>query len=54
MPSATAGLLVKRLLPEWASMVVGIPLVLGLYGWLIWRRGFGPEDRVLFRKQVDS
>ena len=54
VPSATAGLLVKRLLPEWASMVVGIPLVLGLYGWLIWRRGFGPEDRVLFRKQVDS
>ena len=40
------------LLPQWAQMVFGIPLILGVYGWLIWTRGFGPEDRVLFTRKV--
>jgi O-antigen/teichoic acid export membrane protein len=43
------GQLVIRL-PEWAELVFGIPAILGAYGWIIWRRGFGPEDRVLFRR----
>ncbi len=37
-------------LPEWAELAFGIPAILGSYGWVIWRRGFGPEDRILFRK----
>ena len=37
---------------EWAELVIGIPLILGTYGYVIWRRGFGPEDRVLFRKNI--
>jgi hypothetical protein len=37
-------------LPEWAELLVGIPAILLAYGAVIWRRGFGPEDRVLFRK----
>jgi len=36
-------------LPEWAELAFGIPAILGVYGWVIWRRGFGPEDRELFR-----
>ena len=40
------------LLPQWAQLVFGIPAILGLYGWLIWTRGFGPEDRVLFTRKV--
>jgi O-antigen/teichoic acid export membrane protein len=40
------------LLPQWAQLVIGIPAILGLYGWLIWTRGFGPEDRVLFTRKV--
>jgi len=40
------------LLPEWAELVFGIPALLGIYGWLIWTRGFGPEDRVLFTRKV--
>lgn len=36
-------------LPEWAEIAVGLPAILGVYGWVIWRRGFGPEDRALFR-----
>ncbi|MBK5264356.1 MAG: lipopolysaccharide biosynthesis protein, partial [Alphaproteobacteria bacterium] len=37
-------------IPEWAELMLGIPLILGVYGWMIWSRGFGPEDRELFRK----
>ena len=36
-------------LPEWAELLFGIPVILGLYGWIIWHRGFGEEDRELFR-----
>jgi O-antigen/teichoic acid export membrane protein len=39
-------------LPEWAELVFGIPMILGAYGWVIWRWGFGPEDRVLFTRQL--
>jgi O-antigen/teichoic acid export membrane protein len=40
------------LLPEWAELAIGIPVLLGIYGWIIWTRGFGPEDRVLFTRKV--
>jgi O-antigen/teichoic acid export membrane protein len=36
-------------LPEWAELIVGVPLILTAYGWLIWTRGFGPADRALLR-----
>jgi O-antigen/teichoic acid export membrane protein len=39
-------------LPEWIELSLGIPAILGVYGYVIWRRGFGPEDRVLFKKQA--
>ena len=38
-------------LPEWAELAFGIPAILGVYGWIIWTRGFGPEDRVLFSRR---
>jgi O-antigen/teichoic acid export membrane protein len=41
-------------LPEWAELIFGIPAILFAYGWVIWRRGFGPEDRVLFRRTADA
>ena len=37
-------------LPEWAELAIGIPAILIAYGWVIWRYGFGEDDRVLFRK----
>jgi O-antigen/teichoic acid export membrane protein len=43
---------VATLLPEWMELLLGIPAVLGTYSWIIWKRGFGAEDKVLFRKQV--
>ena len=39
-------------LPEWAELAFGIPAILLAYGWVIWRRGFGPEDRVLFKRDM--
>ena len=38
---------------EWIELAIGVPALLGLYGAVIWRWGFGPEDRVLFRKNAD-
>lgn len=37
-------------LPEWAELIIGVPVILGAYGWVIWTKGFGEADRVLFRK----
>lgn len=37
-------------LPEWAELAIGIPAILAAYGWMIWRFGFGEDDRMLFRK----
>lgn len=53
--AAAAAVLVGQLvvlLPEWVQLAFGIPAILGVYGWLIWTRGFGPEDRVLFTRKV--
>lgn len=36
---------------EWAELVFGVATILGVYGLVIWRWGFGPDDRALFRKQ---
>jgi hypothetical protein len=52
LPAFAVGFVAKHTLPEWAAMVLGIPAILGVYVWIIWHKGFGPEDRVLFRKNV--
>ncbi len=35
--------------PEWGELTLGIPAILLSYGYVIWRKGFTAEDRVLFR-----
>jgi O-antigen/teichoic acid export membrane protein len=50
-PAIVVGWLATRL-PEWLELIVGIPAILGVYCWVIWKRGFGPEDRVLFRRNL--
>jgi O-antigen/teichoic acid export membrane protein len=37
------------LLPEWAELLFGIPAILVAFGYVLWTRGFGPEDRELFK-----
>ena len=41
-------------LPEWAELSLGVPAILAIYCWVIWNKGFGPEDRVLFRKSAKA
>jgi O-antigen/teichoic acid export membrane protein len=36
-------------LPEWAELGFGVPLILAIYAYIIWTKGFGPDDRALFR-----
>lgn len=50
-PAVLVGAAMK-LTPEWFELAVGVPAILGVYGLVIWKRGFGPEDRMLFRKQT--
>ncbi len=53
-PATLVGYLVTYL-PEWAELALGVPAILATYGYVIWKRGFGPEDRVLFsRKKAKS
>ena len=50
-PAVVVGFLAS-MLPEWAELLFGIPAILFTYGYVIWHKGFGPEDRVLFRKNI--
>lgn len=53
-PAVVLGWVFTRYLPEWTELVIGIPAILVVYGWVIWHKGFGPEDRVLFRRNVGA
>lgn len=50
-PAVVVGFAATQL-PEWAELIIGIPAILFTYGYVIWHKGFGPEDRVLFRKNI--
>ena len=54
VPASALGWAATRFLPEWAELVFGIPAILALYCWIVWIKGFGHEDRVLFRKARPS
>ena len=36
-------------MPHTAQLLFGIPLIFATFGYVIWTRGFGREDRMLFR-----
>ena len=50
-PAVVVGFL-ATLLPEWAELIFGIPAILAVYLFVIWKRGFGEEERGLFRKNI--
>jgi O-antigen/teichoic acid export membrane protein len=49
-----AGAVVRFLLPETWQLVVGVPLILVAFFAVLWTKGFGPEDRELFRLRKDE
>ncbi len=36
--------------PQWTELALGIPAVLGVFGWIVWKFAFREDDRALFRK----
>ena len=42
------------LLPEWAELLLGIPAILLAFGAVLWTKGFGPQDRELFRMKKEE
>ena len=55
--AAAAGTVVGYLctfLPEWAELLFGIPATLVAFGAVLWTKGFGPEDRELFRMRKEE
>jgi O-antigen/teichoic acid export membrane protein len=45
---------VRWLLPETLQLVVGVPAILAAFFSILWIKGFGPEDRELFRLKKDE
>ena len=43
------GIPVRLFLPEFWQLIVGIPAIMAAFGIVVWTKGFGPEDRELFR-----
>ena len=39
---------------EWLELLAGIPAILGAFGAILWVKGFGPEDRELFRMKKED
>lgn len=43
------GIPVHLFVPEALQLIVGVPAILAAFGAILWTKGFGPEDRELFR-----
>jgi len=43
------GAAVRYFLPEFLQLILGVPAILVGFGAILWTKGFGPEDRELFR-----
>jgi hypothetical protein len=48
------GVPVRYFLPETLQLIVGIPAILAAFGAVLWTKGFGPEDRELFRMRKED
>ncbi|MBS0254002.1 MAG: oligosaccharide flippase family protein [Proteobacteria bacterium] len=54
VPAAMVGWAANAWLPEWAEIAFGIPAILATYCGVIWTWGFGPDDRVLLRRDAGA
>jgi O-antigen/teichoic acid export membrane protein len=55
--AAAAAMVVGQLvilLPEWAELLFGIPAILAAFGAVLWFKGFGDEDRELFKMRKEE
>ena len=49
LAGVAVGIPVRLFFPPGLQLVIGIPLIFGTFGYVIWTRGFGREDRELFK-----
>jgi O-antigen/teichoic acid export membrane protein len=49
-----AGAFVRFFIPEGWQLVLGVPLIMVAFFSVLWTKGFGPEDRELFRLRKDE
>jgi hypothetical protein len=54
--ATVVGYFVTLLPPRYdaVELTLGVPLILGTFGIILWRRGFTHEDRVLFRMRKEA
>jgi hypothetical protein len=43
------GAAVRLYLPEFLQLIIGVPAIMIAFGAVLWKTGFGPGDRELFR-----
>jgi len=48
------GVAVRMLLPETWQLIIGVPAILAAFFAILWTKGFGPEDRELFRMRKED
>ena len=46
---AIVGAAVRYVLPQTLQLVIGVPAIMVAFFAVLWTKGFGPEDRELFR-----
>jgi hypothetical protein len=54
VPTVLIGWASGRFFPEWVELSFGVAAMFAVYCAIIWRFGFGPEDRLLFRKAAPA
>lgn len=48
------GVPVRLFLPETLQLIIGVPAILAAFGAVLWTKGFGPDDRELFRMRKEQ
>lgn len=48
------GAAVRLSLPQTLQLIIGVPAIMIAFGAVLWTKGFGPEDRELFRLRKDQ
>jgi len=51
---AAVGIPCRLFLPQELQLIVGVPATLAAFGAVLWTKGFGPEDRELFKLRKDE
>lgn len=52
--ASAVGVPVRLFLPEMLQLILGVPAILAAFGAVLWTKGFGPDDRELFRMRKED